>query len=502
MERPRRNFLSSDWDSGLCARKPLRQEVTGGSDGYRPSDGVLAIIELDVVYYGRFAKVNMGAPQIVGPAYFTTNLVLQFFGSQNSIPWLFQVNGQRLYSLQQKIGSGGGNINGTGMWSSTDGTTYTELDAAHDIPNALGTMFYDAPNNQAIVALVQDTAPPTQQTVFLKTFSTLTNTWGANFAAGGPLAVTVVQHVFKRPDGTILVIYDAGNGHAPAGQTRLQANVWNGAAWMGAFDAGAGSFATDGANLIVSTCCAIMDPATGNVHLAYTNGTHYYYQEILENNTLGSFHAFGALNLNFGAFGNIIIQGNNLIIGGFDITSTHNEFFIGTPLSAPVWTTVTPANMVYTVGHVANQPIVATNGTNVYALVTFFDPTFVYVGFQIWVSTDGGHTWTLAPNNGTEPFFYDFTPGQSPVAPNTDATFGITAPIFQAITTPTFGLTWYVLTGVHNTSLGTNSTYVINAQIISQPGTGIGLFPNPQPRKLPWIVGRPRKTDGKHLFLR
>lgn len=444
----------------------------------------------------------MGAPQIVGPTFFTSNRIVQFFGSQNSIPWLFQVNNQRLYALQQKIGSGGANINGTGMWSSTDGTTYTELDSANAPNSDLGTLFYDAPNNQAIIALVQDTFPQSQQTVFLKTFSTLTNTWGANFAPGGPPAKTVVQHVFKRPDGTILVIYDAGNGLAPAGQTRLQANVWNGAAWVGAFDAGAGSFATDGANLIVVTCCAIMDSTTGNIHCVYTNGTHYYYQEILANNTLGTFHVFGALNLRNGAFGNIILQGNSLFVGGLDSTATHNEFFIGTPLSAPVWNTITPANMVYTAGHVAGQPIVATNGTNIYALVTFFDPTFVYVGFQIWVSTDGGNTWTLAPLNSTEPFFYDFTPGQSPIAPNADPTFGIGAPIFQAITTPAFGLTWAVLTGVQNTLVGGLTSYVVNAQIISQPGTGTQKLPQPYPRKLPWLVGKPRLTEGRHLFVK
>lgn len=421
----------------------------------------------------------MGVPQIVGPAFFPVTFPSQFFGIQTSQRWYETVNGVN-FVFQQLIGSGGGGINGSGVFASADGTTYTEQDAAHHPANATGAVFRDTLNNQWICALVTETAIPSQQNIFLQNFSFTTKTWGAAYAAGGPLAETTVVDCFKRPDGTIFVIFDLGNGHAPGGQTRLQAAVWNGAVWSANIDVGAASLPAQ--NIIGSTCSCAMDPVTGDIHIAYTNGLNYFYQQIKADNTLGDSHAFGALNLKNGDFGNLILFNNRVIITAVDSTSTDNEIFIGTPLGATVWTKIAPVNLQGPAGKVGQQGMIGAVGSTLYWEVNFFDPTFVYYGFKVFTSTDNGATWTIVPGNDTEPFFYDFTPGESPVAPNTDATFGVSPAMFFVVQTSQFGVTTYLLGGVRNSALGTFANYVMNAQIFNIAGPVV-VSPGPgQPK--------------------
>lgn len=425
----------------------------------------------------------MGAPQIVGPAFFPQagSFPTQFLGIQTGQRWYESVANIN-YVFQQLIGSGGANINGSGVFSSPDGTTYAELDLANRPSNATGAVFRDTANNQWICALVTNTSPQTQQNIFLKNFSFTTNTWGANYAGGGPLAQTTIVDCFLRPDGTIFVIFDLGAGHAPVGQTRLQAAFWNGAAWSANIDVGAASLPAQ--NIIGSQCTCAMDPATGDIHIAYNNGVNFFYQQILANNTLGDSHAFGALGLKNGAFGNLLLFNGRVYITGVDGTSTNNEIFVGTPFGATVWTTIAPVNLQGPAGKVAQQGMIQAVDSTLYWEVSFFDPTFVYVGFKIFTSTDNGLTWTIAPGNDTEPFFYDFTPGQSPVAPGTDATFGAAPAMFFAVKTSLFGVTTLMYAGVRNSVFGDTTTYVVNAQIF-QTSPNVVVSPGPgQPKSL------------------
>lgn len=376
----------------------------------------------------------MGAPQAAGPAFIDPGVSqnAQFFGTQSPPLPAITANGGKLYLYQQTIGSGGANINGCAVYRSTDGgTTWTELDAANAPTSAVGAFVLDSANKQLIFGLVTITSPATAQALFLKNFNLTTEKWGANYATGGPNANTVVNSVFKRPDASVVVVYDFGSGN-PGGTSRLRAAVWNGATWSTSIDLGAAMLPSqaDGNINVSGTCCA-MD-STGIVHAAYVNnaGTLFFYQQLLTNNALGPSNQFTIANFSNSAFGSLLIYRSSVLISYLSAVHTQNTLLIGTPLAAPAWSTVNPAALA---GSFRNTPApLATDGTN---LVWMINPIIsgIYDAFQLATSTDGGQTWTIIQSNLTAPFFYDMAPGQSPLAPNADPTFGSFAPVVSVL---------------------------------------------------------------------
>ncbi len=410
------------------------------------------------------------ALQVAGPAFIGESAKSFIFSLQNGSAWLSTANAGNLYLFQVKNQSGGGNINGSGVFRSTDGgNTWAEMDATDSPLSATGSVFWDVPNRALICGLVTETSPASVQSTFLQNFDLNTETWGAAYATGGPNAENVVQLVFKRPDGSVVIVYDLGASW-PGGTTRLRAAVFAAGSWSASIDVGVAILPSDATgNVLVSACAGAMD-STGVIHLIFGNNatTQYCYQALLTDNSLGSSHHFTGLNQSSGySLGNIAVMGDALFVPFSANTRNNNAVIIGASLAGPVWSVVTPASLTYT-GRVRFPGNILANGSTLYWMVNFQDASFTYFGYQIATSTDAGQTWAILPDNIPEPFFYDFTPGESPIAPNADPTFGAQNSTF-ALLPIGGGIGLYGFANVRNTSKGLFLGYFLNSGSILAP---------------------------------
>lgn len=437
----------------------------------------------------------MGAPQAAGPSFIgiTPNTTQHFDTSVAT--QIITANG-KLYSIETTINSGAGsNTNGMGVFKSSDGgNTWAQLDAANAPKSGFGAAFLDTVNNRLVFALVTQTFPQTPQSTFLKPFNLGTETWGANFATGGPNATTVVQQVFQRPDTSIVEIYDLG-ASPPGGTSRLRAAVWNGSSWSASIDLGANTIGIDATgNISVGNTGAAMD-ANGIIHLAFTNNTRSYtfYQQLLTNNTLGPSHQFTGITFvtSKPVIGTVLISGPNVLISTITNSSQNNTILMGTPISNPSWSTVSPSTLASAAGLINFAGPLATDGTNLLWMVNFQDATKTYDNYRLVRSSDNGQTWTVLQDNTSEPFFYDFAPGQSPQAPNSAPTFGTSSP-YLAILSLAGTATAYGFTDMANSAASFNpATYFLNSEALggAPPGTPtkfeISLFGTKQWGKTP-----------------
>lgn len=405
--------------------------------------------------------------QSAGPSFVSFAADAEFFAS--GPPSVFTANGA-LYVVQQTIGSGGGNINGTAVFKSTDnGNTWAELDAANAPTSAVGWPVFDTANNRLLFGLITVTAPVTQQALFLKAFSFATETWGANFATGGPVGENPVQFTFVRPDNSVVVIYDFGAGLNPGGTTRLRAAIWNGAAWSSSIDLGAAILPlVPGGNVAVSSAVAAMD-TTGNVHVAFndSNRSVFMYQQ-LTGSALGSSHQFTeTFQVQRPAWANMLVLGNAVLISGVT-NNANNTFFIGAGLSAPVWSSVTPSN-IQPATAIRQPGPVATDGTNLYWMLDFTSPESSTVdAYKLARSKDGGHTWAVLSETAVSPFFYDF--GASTLAPSADPSTANNSPVL-AVLKPAGTLTAYGFCNVAHTAAGGVFGYFMNLDPFSTTPT-------------------------------
>lgn len=382
-------------------------------------------------------------------------------------PTLFTANG-KLYKFCIVNQSGGASVNGSAMYRSTDnGSTWTKMDGANGPTAAGGSAVLDPTNSNVVICgLVTVTFPQTAQSTFLQNFNLSTETWGAPYATGGPPAVTVVQQVFKLPNGVIRIVYDFGASN-PATTSRLRAADWNGSTWGASIDVGVAiiPFLANG-NVAVSNCGAALD-STGNLHLAFTSNTRsvVMYQQVLQNGTLGPSNHFTGISFvtSVAVIGNMVISGNNILISSIANAFVNNILLVGTGLTNPVWTTVSPAALASAGGFINLPGPIATDGVNLLWLVNFTDATFTYSYFQLAKSSDNGLTWAILPDNTTSPYFYNFAPATSPLAPNTDATFG-TSSTALAILSPGSTTYAYGFVNVRNSSVGATIGYYMNAE--------------------------------------
>ena len=418
----------------------------------------------------------MGAPQAAGPSFIAISpQVAQFFDTTPATQ-VITANG-KLYLIQQTIGSGGANINGLKVYRSADGgNTWTAMDAANSPTAAFGTAALDSANNRLIFGLVTDTSPQTPQPIFLKNFSLATETWGANYATGGPNCNTVIQQVFLRPDTTVFVVYDFGSAN-PGGTTRLRGAFWNGSAWSSSIDLGANTIGIDATgNVAVNNTGAAMD-VNGLIHLAFTNNSRSYtfYQAVLTNSTLGNSHQFTGITFvsTKPVIGTVLISGPNILISTITNSSQNNTILLGAPLSNPSWSTISPSTLASAAGLINFAGPLATDGTNLLWMVNSQDATKTYDNYRLVRSSDNGATWTILNDNTTEPFFYDFAPGQSPQAPNAAPTFGSGAPVL-AILSLSGTATAYGFTNMSNSAAGfVSAGYFLNSEALggAPPGT-------------------------------
>lgn len=412
----------------------------------------------------------MGAPQLTGPTFIDPVTHVAFTNGSPQSPILFAFGGN-LYMGCSTSGTGpGGNNNGTGVYKSTDnGNTWTELDAAHaPVSQGETAVFLDSVNSRLVFAFVTSTFPVTAQPIFLQAFNLLTGLWGSAFATGGPNATTVVQFCFQLPNGTIRAIYDFGSSN-PGGTSRLRAADWNGTSWSSSIDIGAGILPFDATgNILVSDTAAAVD-LSGNLHLAFTNNTKtvVMYQQVLENGTLGPSNRFTGISFNtsVAVLGTLVVSGNNILISSTSNAFVNNIILLGQGLAAPVWSTVSPAALASAGGLINLPGSLATDGVNLLWMVNFTDVTLTYNYYQLAKSVDNGNTWNLLPDNTTSPYFYNFAPGTSPLAPNLDATFGALNPVL-AILSPGSTTYAYGFVNVRNTLAGAFRAYYMNAEAL------------------------------------
>ncbi len=411
----------------------------------------------------------MGAPQAAGPAWIdeTTNAAFAG-GSGDTNRFLISAHGA-LYLFQERLESGGSNVNGCGIYKSTDdGNTWVLQDSIGTPLSALGSPVHDVTNDAIVCGLVTQTFPVSQQTTFLQNFLLGADAWSPPYATGGPVAQVDVMYTFIRPDLTVVIIYDLGNGNNPGGTSRIRAAVWSGLAWGSPIDVGAAILPAQAAgNILASAVCAEMD-ATGVIHIAGGNstGVSFFYQQLMTDDSLGQSDVFtsAGLGLSGNSFRNLSIFDDHIYIPFPASSFTNPSVLIGTPVSAPVWSQLSPVNMAQAPGFLNRGMSILSDAGTLYWMISFFDAgTGTYTGWQIWTSLDDGATWTVVPDNAAANYFYNFEPGGSVQAPNAQPILGQLGLSLTLIEGG--GLTTaYAFVQVRNSVTGIFQTYYMNLE--------------------------------------
>jgi hypothetical protein len=314
-------------------------------------------------------------------------------------------------------------------------------------------------------------------------FDLISETWGPAITTIGPTA-QMTMYAFIRPDTTIFIIYYALFGNV----SRLRGTYWNGAAWHASIDLGSNSLAfVPSGNIGVTASSATMDSG-GTIHMVYESGnTDLFYQAFLPSNVLGQFNHFGtfaALGLS-SVPGDMAIFKNSLLVPYSTNGFINSTILVGTPLNAPVWTVYNPPAMTYPGGLIDVSGVIVADGTNAYWITNFAtDITFAFIAFQMFISQDGTN-WSVVPDNSTAPYLYDFA--VSPLAPNTDTSFGVANSTAMIVTTAS-GSTVYAMTLVKSTRGPLTTTYVLNAEFFPLAPSGPTSSPILNPAELPVVV--------------
>jgi hypothetical protein len=255
--------------------------------------------------------------------------------------------------------------------SINQGGSWTLLDGANSPTSNAASGFYDAASSSVFCAF--NSAVPAGN-VNLITFNLVTEKWGAVFGVAGAPAVFGGESftVWKRPDSTLLVLFDDRNSFNvgdPSGISAAAFNLDTGV-WGAAFDVGANvialpSWDSTQSLLTINRSSSVMD-STGIVHV-FMNVTSLqlvpviwsnrcFYQAIRLNNSLGSFFDFpgqvapltgGKQDLvafSGAPLGIPVIVNNTIVLpvlntnrGADPLPSQLANVYLGTPVSGPVW---------------------------------------------------------------------------------------------------------------------------------------------------------------------
>jgi hypothetical protein len=309
-----------------------------------------------------------GSTTILGAVQMETYAV----GGAGQASAVFEYN-NALYQVLQWVGSnvgGGGSIN---VFRSTDGgATWSILDQANS-PNAKtdttpsAAVFYDGANTLTVASTAGSPITPASAAIQLNDFNLTTGKWGAAYGAGSSVVFAVSQ-LYKRSDGSILVI-----ALSNASGSNITANVFAAGAWsqfslVGLLTAG---WSANGSS------STVYDPATGAIHefgkaFDAVPNPHIYYQRINLNNTVIGFQDLtGLTNNNMTAMGDPIIVSGQLLWGVLDPTGKIPGILVGVPLNAPVFTLSTgiDPNLLNT----ATAPTLVFDGTTLAAIYILQD---------------------------------------------------------------------------------------------------------------------------------
>jgi hypothetical protein len=272
--------------------------------------------------------------------------------------------------------------------STDSGATWTVLDAAHQPAFETGSGWFDLANSKVTVAYVD--ANGAAGNIHLIDFDLIAGLWGAPYAHVGPItgnpAGTSIS-IVKRSDGTYVIFYNISSGLGVGLPTGLNAVVYDPATFWGVpFDLGTNittltgwdstqtRVQMQGFKVTVDSLgiCHCFFNTTSNQVAPVIWGNRVFYQQLLLNNTLPTaanafldfpgqvapFPAFPYNTQQLNAFsgppmGNPVIVGNSILLPVAQRNDSvvdrfpHQlaNLYIGTPVSAPVWTLLSPIGL-------------------------------------------------------------------------------------------------------------------------------------------------------------
>jgi hypothetical protein len=186
-------------------------------------------------------------------------------------------------------------------------------------------------------------APAAKGLLQMEDFDLVAGTWGGAFATGGPESLYVYACEFLG-NGNTLVIYSEDN-FVSANPLRNGA-IWSGS-WSAAFDLNTKvAIALGPTNGIDDVFNYVMNAAKTVMHCTFfvndvSANAFLCYQAVNQDGTLGPVHTFANAGDSFGSgppADTIGLAGDNVIIFFSQEFVGFQSVWVGTPISAPVWT--------------------------------------------------------------------------------------------------------------------------------------------------------------------
>ena len=282
-------------------------------------------------------------------------------------------------------------------YKSTDGgATWAQIDAAHG-PTCGGAyssncsgLWFDGVHT-ITVAWTASRNYGTAQPIQLQDFNLSTGLWGAVYGSGSA-NVYYINQLFKRPDGSVVVIAQTS---APS-TIEVTANVLASGAWTQysldtSFPGGWGATGWNGPT------AASMD-STGLIHMfavvhELTFAYYAFYQQFTTGNATANLQNLTATlgTGNFNSTANPVFFGAYICYGVTNPSATYATMIAGTPISNPTFSMVAspginPAQVIPSTdgGHL--QPALATDGTNLWAVFTQQHEVGIVFHNQVWLS--------------------------------------------------------------------------------------------------------------------
>jgi hypothetical protein len=286
------------------------------------------------------------------------------------------------------------------------GATWTRLDAASAPAFQRSAAYFDGVQT-VIVAFQTGNSGAVANPINFQDFDLATETWGVVYGAAGAPSTFNPRTIWKRPDGTYVLLYSNRNTFNPGDPSGLAFAIYDpGTSTWTTTDSDAGAniillAGWDPTQTIVQTAFirSYMD-AAGNVGVFFRTssvqivpviwGNRCFYQQILANDTLGSFFDFpgqvapltgGQQDLQ--AFSGSPL-GQPVIVGDIIVLPTlqrnRNQAFpaqiavayLGTPVATPVWSTdntklMDPDSLIDTLITPQESPSASSDGTTIFA---------------------------------------------------------------------------------------------------------------------------------------
>ena len=392
--------------------------------------------------------------------------------------------------VNQYLVMGPGLFNGVAqVWKSSDGgNTWNKMDAAHAPACRNWCAFYNKATGKFVIAYLLNANVGAIESVNLIGFNTATDLYEnvAGNPGASPGQVHAVFTCVQRSDNSV-VIFGIDDSGAPGSYKYL---IWSGAAWsITAFDV-QGTAQTQSV-----TCCLDSNDRT---HILTSTGAgvsyNVNYWNLTAGNVLTGPTVFGWVTASgmaqqFAPRIDVSDALDTLYIGNWRTAAgiSQGRIFFGSPRSAPVWNGTFQGTLIGSLPAGTNasaEPYISVGSDgNLYfvGIASTLGTPQVWM-FQVPISNNPISGWNLStpfdPNFSTVPL----------TAFPTEPTIAVTnkAKLFFNAATGATGITRFFL-GLPN-----------------PPGKGVVNITgrNPFPRRLPWVVGKPRITEGRHFFVR